>query len=480
MKLSRILQDHFSITSTQDCEIKGLAIDSRQVKSGYLFFAYEGTHHDGSEYIQDAIEKGAVAVLTDSTQKNDKNIPIINVPQLRKKIPDIAAQFYQYPAKSLRIVGVTGTNGKTSCTHFLASSLQQLEISCGVIGTLGNGLYGQTQETNLTTPDAITLQKTFSGFLREGAKAVAMEVSSHSLDQGRIAGIEFEVGVFTNLTRDHLDYHGSMEAYGKAKRKLFDCSRNAVINLDDAFGRTLIQSLPKETIFSYSTHDKDATVFANNIDLSISGIKAEIFSPWGQGDLKVPLIGKFNLSNLLAVLTTLCVMNIPFKKALECLSHLSSVPGRMQILGGGKAPLVVVDYSHTPDALEKVLVALRQHCLGKLYCLFGCGGDRDRGKRPVMAKIAETHSDFILVTDDNPRTEDPRQIVTDILKGFVEIDKVQVQHNRSKAIEDIIKYAKEGDCVLIAGKGAETYQQIGNDKIPFSDVEQVEKILNKS
>jgi UDP-N-acetylmuramoyl-L-alanyl-D-glutamate--2,6-diaminopimelate ligase len=481
IKLSDLLKPYIDIAITHDCNLHGIALDSREVKPGYLFFAYPGAEKDGRQYISDAMARGAIVVLAEDTQSTisrNQGVLLITMPDLRKKISEMAACFYHDPSKSLRKIGITGTNGKTSCSHFIAASLQSLNIPCGVIGTLGNGLYGHLNTTTLTTPDPITLQKTFADFILEGAKVVAMEVSSHSLDQGRVAGIQFEVGVFTNLTRDHLDYHGSMQAYGDAKRKLFERSHFAVINADDEFGQKLIESLPRENTFAYSTlNKKNAAIFTDAVQLDISGIKATIFSPWGEGEINAPLIGRFNLSNVLAVFTTLCLMGIPFESVRECLSQLTPVPGRMQTLGGGKQPLVIVDYSHTPDALEKVLVALRQHCQGKLYCLFGCGGDRDRGKRPLMAKIAEQYSDYVMVTDDNPRTEDPQQIVNDILSGFENASVIEVQHNRSKAIKDIIQYAHAGDCVLIAGKGAETYQQIGNDKIPFRDVEKARESL---
>lgn len=487
MKLLELLSQEMTLPRDVDRNITGLAIDSRQVQKGYLFFAYRGTHHNGLEYVHDAIKQGAAAVLLEGDQQAiawQQDIPCITIPQLRQKVSELAARFYHYPAKSLKIVGITGTNGKTSCSHFIAASLQQLGIPCGVIGTLGNGLYGNLKTTNLTTPDPITLHAQFADFVAAGAKAVAMEVSSHSLDQGRVNGIEFEVAVFTNLTRDHLDYHGSMEAYGQAKRKLFTetALRSAVINMDDSFGQALIDALPHQQIVAYSADSEQLNeavplVYVKDTHLDGDGIHAQVFSPWGDSEICIPLIGQFNLSNALAVLATLCLMDIPFSQAINCLSKLAAVPGRMQTLGGGQQPLIVVDYAHTPDALEKVLLALQQHCQGKLHCLFGCGGDRDRGKRPLMAQIAEQYSDRIIVTDDNPRTESAQQIVDDILQGFNRRAEVIIEHNRSKAIRDIIQYAKAGDCVLIAGKGAETYQQIGNDKLPFSDIEQVKSVL---
>ena len=483
--LSTLLESIIPIPSQADLSITGLALDSRLVQQGDLFFACQGTNLDGSQFIDDAIKNGASAVLTDNEVVEPKAIPIYSIPNLTKKIGEIAARFFNFPSKKMRMIGITGTNGKTSCSYFIASALQKVSMPCGVIGTLGNGMYGDIKPGALTTPDAITLQKICSEFLAEGAKAIAMEVSSHSLEQCRVNGIKFEVGVFTNLTRDHLDYHVTMEAYGAAKRKLFANSKSkfAVINADDAFGKELIESEAHHRVFAYSIN-KDISlpksvplIVASNIHLDITGIKARVSTPWGEGNLHVPVIGLFNLSNVLAALTTLCLLRVPLPLALSCLSGLTSVPGRMQMLSYKNKPLVVVDYAHTPDALEKVLIALREHRKGKLYCVFGCGGDRDRGKRPLMAKMAEQYADQVMVTDDNPRTEKPEQIVTDIMAGFADPSKIIIQHDRSTAIQDIIQCACAGDIVLIAGKGAETYQQIGNNKIPFSDVEKAEGSL---
>jgi UDP-N-acetylmuramoyl-L-alanyl-D-glutamate--2,6-diaminopimelate ligase len=471
MKLSKLL--NITIPTQWDLDISGLTLDSRQVKPGDLFFAYQGTHLDGRQFIDDAIQKGASIVLAEG--ENNLQFPVISLSNLSKQIGVIAARFYDNPSKNMRIVGITGTNGKTSCSHFIAAALHQLNISCGVIGTLGNGLYGNIQAGNLTTPDPITLQKTLAGFLQQGASYTAMEVSSHSIEQERINGIDFAISVFTNLTRDHLDYHGTMENYGNAKKKLFvsDATKLSVINKDDAFGEKIIAELRgKKNILSYGTQ-KNTDIYAENPQFNLNGIYADVYTPWGQGELHSGLIGKFSLSNLLAVLTTLCALDIPFETVLQLLSKLTSVDGRMQTLGGGDKPLIVVDYAHTPDALEKVLTALRHHCHGKLICVFGCGGDRDRGKRPIMAKIAEENADIVMVTDDNPRTEDADQIFKDIFAGFAHPEKILQEHDRSKAIYAMIAAAKAGDCVLIAGKGAETYQIIGTEKLPFSDVEQV-------
>jgi UDP-N-acetylmuramoyl-L-alanyl-D-glutamate--2,6-diaminopimelate ligase len=472
MKISEFMNEE-----SLNLDITDLVLDSRLAKPGSLFFALKGPHYDGNQFIDDAIANGAVAIVTDTRPVKSYTTPLIVRSQLKHELSAIAEQFYGYPTKSLQIVGVTGTNGKTSCSHFIANALQQLNIPCGVIGTLGNGPYGRIQPGLLTTPDIITLQKTFAAFRDEGLKYVAMEVSSHGLDQGRVKNVPYSVGIFTNLTRDHLDYHGTMEAYGNAKKKLFinPLLKSSVVNYDDPFGREIISSLNNEA-FIYSIKEKTLpglAVTISDLKLYDEGMQAYVYTPWGKGILHTGLIGPFNLSNLLAVLTTLCVLDFPFEQALASIGKITAVPGRMERFGGKQKPLVVVDYSHTPDSLEKALKTLKAHCRGQLFCVFGCGGDRDRGKRPMMAAIAEQYADHIVVTDDNPRHEDPEKITDEIFQGFSHPERAILQHDRSKAIENVIQYAKPGDCVLIAGKGAEMYQLINDKKIPFSDAKEV-------
>ncbi|OGT53087.1 MAG: UDP-N-acetylmuramoyl-L-alanyl-D-glutamate--2,6-diaminopimelate ligase [Gammaproteobacteria bacterium RIFCSPHIGHO2_12_FULL_42_13] len=485
IRLSVLLQDILTIPAEIDRDIAGISLDSRLVKSGYLFIASQGHTLDGRQYITQAFANGACAVIQDAESTQDDNpIPVIAIPQLQGKLTQIAAKFFHYPAKSLRIIGVTGTNGKTSCSHFIASVLQKLHIPCGIIGTIGIGFHNQLQPALLTTPDVVSLQNYFREFVNKGAKAIAMEVSSHGIAQGRVKDIDFDIGIFTNLTRDHLDYHGSMEAYAAVKQSFLTnpATHRVVINADDALGMHCIELLAGEKpVFAYSLKKPVAPtvpyLYTDGIVFNDGGIQAIVYSPWGMGKLTLPLIGEFNLSNALAVLAALCMCDIPFATALEQLSTLQSVAGRMQLLGGGLKPTVVVDYSHTPDALEKVLATLRAHCQGRLFCLFGCGGDRDRGKRPQMARVAEQWADRIVVTNDNPRHEKPEDILADILPGFNCPERVQVQLDRSKAIQDIIESAASGDWVLIAGKGAELYQQVGDVKTHFSDAEQVARWL---
>lgn len=489
MRLSQLLHDDFKLFPEWDCDILGLQLDSRKIKSGDLFLAVKGHQEEGSRYIAHAITRGASAVLLDVDQFEPsfirEGIPIIPIVGLRQQLGFIGEKFYDYPSKKLRVIGVTGTNGKTSCTHFIAQLLALLKVRCGIIGTLGNGFYGNLTETKLTTPDALTLQFTLNEMLHANAAAVAMEVSSHSIHQHRVAGIDFDMGIFTNLTQDHLDYHGDMATYAGVKHHFLAelCKKTIIINADDDYGVAWLQDWSKRPqTYAYGTALNRVSadipfIYASSLRFSTQGIQASLNTPWGEGDLYLPLIGTFNLSNALAALTALCVYGFSLEAVLEAFSYLKPVPGRMQMLGGGKKPLVVVDYAHTPDALEKVLQALRAHTQGKLICVFGCGGERDKSKRPKMARIAEQYADRIIVTNDNPRHEIPEAIALEITAGFVDSARHRTQLDRAKAIKESIQSATILDCVLIAGKGAEHYQQIGDQQFPFDDVQQVKLAL---
>ena len=489
MRISELLKD-INLPAGADVEVRKLVLDSRQVTAGDVFLAVRGAASDGRQFMEAAIRQGAAAVIKDADSVTDaisfqNDIPIIPVQHLKSQIGFMAARFYGDPAKALRMIGVTGTNGKTSCTHFMA---QILGAPCGVIGTLGSGLYGALGEVGLTTPDAVTLQKLLREFVDSGAGVVAMEVSSHSIDQGRVNGIEFEMGVFTNLTQDHLDYHGTMAAYADVKRRFIvgASTQHVIVNADDAIGKSWINELAgHKSVFAYSTgmplSERDALkvplIYTDNVELSPQGVQADVFTPWGNAHLSTPLIGRFNLSNVLAVLTAMCFYGLPFAEVLRRLSRLNPVPGRMQALTAVGKPLVVVDYSHTPDALYKALEALRSHTAGQLICVFGCGGDRDATKRPIMAQIAEKLADRVIVTNDNPRHELPEVIASQIMQGFSRPEQVSVLLDRSKAIQNSIQCGTAGDCILVAGKGAERYQQVGDDKLHFDDVEEVKKYL---
>lgn len=471
-----------------DCLITGIAIDSRKIQAGDLFLAYRGEVLDGRDFISDAINKGAAAVLCEDIVPTKSAIstvvPIIVVPNLKKQVGLVAAKFYGYPARELTVIGITGTNGKTSITQFIAAALTDLGLLCGVIGTIGVGFAQKLTPVINTTPDPVILQHWLYKLKNEGAKAVVMEVSSHSLVQQRISGIDFKIAVFTNLTRDHLDYHGTMENYGAAKKMLFmqPGLQYAIINADDEFGQQLIAELKASLkVYAYTIKDTSVeapTIAAKDIKLDVSGIIAQIVTPWGEGLLKSYLLGRFNLSNLIAVLAVLGVMKMNIAAALTSIKKLETVNGRMQIFGGDKKPLIVVDYAHTPDALEQALLALRECCHGAIWCVFGCGGDRDRGKRSMMGQIAERYSDHIIITNDNPRAENPQQIINDILQGLLCPWAAEVEQDRRAAIAHAIDCASANDVILVAGKGHEDYQIVGKEKLPFSDQEVVEKILD--
>lgn len=490
MLLSQMLDGILSLPANAEREITQLVLDSRHIQPGDAFVAIKGAHTDGRTYIHQALSKGATAILLEAEEGSspicfEQAVPIIPINKLAQQLGVIASKFYGFPAKQMAIYGVTGTNGKTSCTHYIAQSLNMLSQSCGIIGTLGSGFLGNLNYSGLTTPDAIHLQKLLRDLYLQGAQAVAMEVSSHSIHQSRISGIDFDIAVFTNLTQDHLDYHRTMAAYASVKYSFLAslAAQKVILNIDDPYGKQWLPYLmaQKET-YAYSIEKPNTPsavplIYTEQVSLSLDGIYAELYSPWGNSPIYLPLIGQFNLSNALAAFTTLCVIGIPFTKAINCFRALKPVAGRMQTFGGKDKPLLVVDYAHTPDALEKVLQSLRLHTPGQLICVFGCGGERDPSKRKQMARIAETWADKIFVTNDNPRHEDPKAIAQEILKGFAYPDQVQVTLDRSQAIENSIQWASTGDCVLIAGKGAEQYQQIGEEKIPFDDASKVANCL---
>ena len=466
-------------------EITGLALDSRAVSPGDLFFASAGSRVHGRTFIDDAIDNGAAAVLCDASfpgVAERDGVPVINVRNLKQHIGPIAERFYGDPSLEQWVVGVTGTNGKTSTCQFIAQAMNQ-DGPCGVIGTLGNGLYGRLAESSHTTPDAISLHKLLAEFRGDGAKNVVMEVSSHGQQQGRTAGVAFDVAVFTNLTHEHLDYHGNMINYGRAKRSLFETAglKYAVINVDDTFGRELLVSMPGAVgTVSYGLEGGALlpSLLGKDLQLDHSGLRMTVESDWGRGELHVPLLGRFNAANLLAALGALLASGMGFDDALQRLSRVQPVPGRMNGYGGkGGQPLVVVDYAHTPDALEQVLSALRAHSGGHLCCVFGCGGDRDRMKRPLMAKVAEKLADRVIITDDNPRSENPEIIVADILSGLANVDAVSVIHERAAAIREAVSDASPDDVVLVAGKGHEDYQLVGAQRLAFSDAEHVQLAL---
>jgi UDP-N-acetylmuramoyl-L-alanyl-D-glutamate--2,6-diaminopimelate ligase len=372
------------------------------------------------------------------------------------------------------MVGVTGTNGKTSVCQWVAQAMDGLGRRAAVLGTLGNGLVGERAEARNTTPDPVVLQRELADYLRRGAKVAAMEVSSHGLDQGRTAGIKFDVAVFTNLTRDHLDYHHTMEAYAEAKYRLFNARGvgRAVINVDDAWGRRFADRLRGSPVDVLGYGLEGGRLRAARISQTEAGLRFRVEGEWGEGEVAVPVLGAFNVANLLAVIGTLLAGGVEFAAALAAIGKLTPVPGRLERLGGGSHPLVVVDYAHTPDALEKALAALRPVVAAghRLLCVFGCGGERDPGKRPIMGEAARRLADHVIVTSDNPRGEDPQAIIAAVMAGIPE-DGAEAIVDRQVAIFTAIHNARPGDIVLVAGKGHETYQEIAGVRHPFRDAE---------
>jgi UDP-N-acetylmuramoyl-L-alanyl-D-glutamate--2,6-diaminopimelate ligase len=401
-------------------------------------------------------------------------------------VGEIADRFFRRPSADLRVAGITGTNGKTTTAYLLAQASDLVGRRGWYIGTLGHGRPGDAMQPGLTTPDAVTMQRRLAQARDAGAATVGLEVSSHALDQDRVSGVHFDTAVFTNLTRDHLDYHGTLEAYGTAKARLFHSAdlRCAVLNVRDPFGRDLVERLDPaiEKIVFTTANDVWAErgtgwIRVPELRATSSGLTIHLESSWGAGTLRSRLVGEFNAENLLAVLGVLLGWNVPLQKALAALALCVAPPGRMESFGGGPPPLVLVDYAHTPDALGKVLEAARAHARGRVICVFGCGGDRDPGKRPLMGAIAEAAADVVIVTDDNPRTEASATIIEQVLAGMRDASGAHVVADRGDAIRQAIEDAEPGDVVVIAGKGHEDYQVVGSEKRHFSDRETVLAVL---
>ncbi|MDR3393222.1 MAG: UDP-N-acetylmuramoyl-L-alanyl-D-glutamate--2,6-diaminopimelate ligase [Sulfuriferula sp.] len=468
-------QDIATMLMRQGMVLTGVTTDSRRVRPGMVFAAYPGEAGDGRNYIAAAISAGAAAVLWEQSNFDwpsefgtTVNLPVAN---LRDAVGEIAAQIYGDPSRDMWIVGVTGTNGKTSCTQWLAQAFTAQSRKTAVIGTLGNGFLPDLDYTGNTTPDAAVVQASLAAYRNAGATGAAIEVSSHGLDQGRVNGVQFDVAVLTNLTRDHLDYHGDMASYAAAKARLFAWPglRYAVLNLDDEFGRELagVRQLNAAQVIGYGC--ERGNVRCVRLQLSPAGLVMNIDSDWGSAELHSALLGRFNAHNLLASLATLLASGIGLGDAVATLSTVTAVAGRMQAIGGNTQPLVIIDYAHTPDALEKVLLSLRElNPAGRLWCVFGCGGERDAGKRPLMGAIAARLADSAMVTSDNPRSEDAQAIINEIRTGMNGNELATT--DRAQAIAEVVAQAQAGDMVLIAGKGHEAYQEIAGIKYPFDDL----------
>ena len=484
MKLKELLRPWVT-TELPDLDISGLHNDSRQLKPGFLFFAYPGAAVDGRLFMQQAGLAGAAAVVYDSENVPSaaafpNHIPCVPVPQLGKKLAEIASRFYDYPTKKLSVTGVTGTNGKTTIAYQLAQAYGLLGQKAAYVGTLGHGFVDALQPLANTTPDALCLQKFLHNYQQTLVKQVCMEVSSHALSQGRVDGIDFTQAIYTNLSHEHLDYHHTMQAYADEKAKLFATPslKSAIINHDDEYSQLMAANLgPTCRRLTYGLQD-GCDVRAVNWNISMLGSELEIASPWGTHHVRVSILGKFNVYNSLAVFAGLLANDVATTDVIRVMDKLHASPGRMEVVA--QNPCVIVDYAHTPDALENVLSTLGQLKQGRLGVVFGCGGDRDKTKRPMMGRIASQYADFVIITSDNPRSEEPSHIVDEIAQGVLPATEVLKIVDREHAIHQALSMAAEQDIILIAGKGHEDYQLIGKERFAFSDQDVVRKWLNKS
>jgi UDP-N-acetylmuramoyl-L-alanyl-D-glutamate--2,6-diaminopimelate ligase len=463
----------------------GAQLDSRALRAGELFIALPGGSGHGLDHLDAARAAGCAAVLVepadlDRARERAGNLPVVGVVDLRRRLPELADACYAAAIADLALIGVTGTNGKTSCVQLIAQALNRLGTRCGTIGTLGAGFPGKLLPQLHTTPDLLQLYRALADLADAGAAAVAMEVSSHALDQQRCAGLAFHTAVFTNISRDHLDYHGTMEAYRTAKRRLFLLPglQHAVINGDDGFGRELLATLPPGVRgWSYGL-DGERDLLLSGARFDAAGVHGRLSTPWGEAPIHSPLLGRFNASNLLAAVGALGTLGVPLPAIAATLAGLTAIPGRMELLHGEGLPTVVIDYAHTPDALAAAIEATRQHCQGRLWCVFGAGGDRDRGKRPLMGRAA-ARADRLVVTSDNPRFEDPASIAAEIVAGVPAGVLAATVIDRREAIEQALAEAAVDDWVLIAGKGHEDYQDRQGERRPFSDRRVAEAALRQ-
>ncbi|OGT53849.1 MAG: UDP-N-acetylmuramoyl-L-alanyl-D-glutamate--2,6-diaminopimelate ligase [Gammaproteobacteria bacterium RIFCSPHIGHO2_12_FULL_42_13] len=485
-KLETLLKNLSSNNAYPSATINAITNDSRTVSKNTLFLAYPGAKSDGRAYIQQAIEKGACAICYEPNDfvLSKIIIPAIPIPDLKTKQSLIAARFYDFPSKKIPIIGVTGTNGKTSVTYFIAALLQKMH--CAIIGTTGYGFPPNLHKLINTTPDGVQLQKIFFELIAQDAKAIAMEVSSHALDQGRSNDIQFHTAVFTNLTQDHLDYHETMEKYRDAKELLFqqDGLKNAVINIDDEAGKYFAKKYRnKLNVITYSANKvttvrECADIFLISKQTTAHGFDLKIKLHSKIMDFHLPMIGEFNIENILAAIGAVSTIENA-DTTITASKDFLTVPGRMQLFQQGNSPTVVVDFAHTPDALEKALKSIRTHCKGKLCCVFGCGGDRDKTKRPKMGKIADDWADNVIITNDNPRNEDPMLIAKEVLSGAAHQNKFDIILDRHAAIQHAIQQSKKNDWILVAGKGHETEQIIGNEKLHHDDAASVKALLTR-
>lgn len=493
MNLKQLLDPFYNARGYQIAAtivMTGLKLDHREIQPGDVFVALQGSRLDARCYISDAITAGAVAVLADAGDLDgefecslDRNVPVIAFPYLKSRLSEIAARFYQHPSQDMSTIGVTGTNGKTTITQLMAQWIDLSNGKAAVMGTAGNGFICALKPALNTTGNPIHIQCQLARFYQAGATHVAMEVSSHGLAQDRVKAVAFDAVVFSNLSRDHLDYHHTMAAYADAKQRLFTQFGYPirVICADDELGQHWLKEMPDAIGVSMSkqgveTH-QGRTLYLTSVSYTPCAVKVAFCSDWGDGEFVSPLVGEFNVMNLLLSLATLMALGFDKAQLLQCAVKLKPVIGRMETFYHIDKPTFVVDYAHTPDALEKALHALRRHCAGELWCIFGCGGDRDTGKRSVMAGIAENFADKVVLTDDNPRSESPTRITSQMLEGMTYPQNAVVIHDRAQACRYAFEHASKNDVILVAGKGHEDYQVLASQTIPYSDRDTVRHLL---
>ncbi|MEC4805316.1 MAG: UDP-N-acetylmuramoyl-L-alanyl-D-glutamate--2,6-diaminopimelate ligase [Jaaginema sp. PMC 1079.18] len=469
-----------------DGEVKGLSTNSHACQAGDLFLGMPGTRVDGGEFWQSAMNEGAIASLISTAAAGkcppDPDVCVIPVENMAQVCAEVASVFYGKPTEKMQLVGVTGTNGKTTTTHLIEFLLRSAEKPTALFGTLYTRWSGYEQVALNTTPFPVQLHEQMAAAYDAGNQYTVMEVSSHGLVQHRVWGCPFAVSVFTNLTQDHLDYHKDMEDYFEAKALLFSpqyLQGKAIINQDDVYGQRLIERLAESQVWRYSTSESSADIYTSDLKYEASGVSGVLHTPAGEAAFRSPLVGQFNIENLLAAVGAALQLGVELPQIVAALSQFGGVPGRMERVqvSPDQEISVIVDYAHTPDSLENLLKAARPFISGKMICVFGCGGDRDRTKRPIMGKIAAELSDLAVVTSDNPRTEDPERILADVVAGIPDTVTAKVIGDRALAIRQAILEAQPGDGVLIAGKGHEDYQILGTEKIHFDDREQARAAL---
>ena len=479
MFASELFGDKWS-SDFEDFDIKGIAYDSRKVQEGYVFACIKGFETDGHKYVSNAVQNGACVIIAED-KLEDISVPVLYYDNTRTAIAEIACRFYDYPSEKFELIGVTGTNGKTTTTHLLKSIMEAAGKCVGLIGTNHNIVGDKvlvTQTNTPTTPDSLELQQMFDEMARAGADCVIMEVSSHALDLHRVHGCKFKAGAFTNLTRDHLDFHKTMENYMNAKAKLFDISEHGSINIDDEYGKRIFDLHENDDILTYGI-ENDADVTAENIVINARGTAFDLIYKGQKYKTQIAIPGKFSVYNALTAATAALGMGIDIDVVIDGLENAEGVLGRVEVVPTDTDFTVIIDYAHTPDGLENIIKAVKEFAVGRVITLFGCGGDRDNSKRAIMGEIAGNLSDFTVITSDNPRTEDPEKIISQIMEGMKRTEgKYEVVVNRREAIEWVLNFAKKDDIIILAGKGQETYQIIGKEKFDFDERVVVYNALN--